>query len=102
MKLGTKLERPTGMEGAYPSSSDEKKEPEIVHKTISLPLKLLEGIKVKKGDRICIKLEGEIVGIHDDEYSSEFQMKAEEGQCLDNDEDGDEENGTYLGGEKEE
>ena len=50
----------------------KNKEPEIIHQTVSLPMKLLDGEKFKKGERICIKLEGEITAIHDDEYSSEF------------------------------
>ena len=58
-------------------------------------------IKVKKGDKIKICIEGEITAIEDNEYSSNFRMKAEEGEVLDNDED-DNENGTYLGGEEKE
>lgn len=96
MKLGTKRK---GMNMAYPSAVKED-EDEIIHQTVSLPLKLLDGKKVKKGDRICIELEGEITAIEDNEYSSNFRMKAEEGKCTDNDEDGD--GGTYLGGESEE
>ena len=94
MKLGTEIK---GANEMYPSAvkSDEKNE--VIHQTVSLPLKLLGDVKFKKGDRVCIKLEGEIVGIHDDEYSSNFQMKAEEGECLDNDDSGDDDNGTYLG-----
>ena len=99
MDLGTKRK---GMNMAYPSATKEEGEEEIIHQTVSLPLKLLDGVKVKKGDKICIKLEGTITGIHDDEYSSSFTMKAEEGSCLDNDGDGDDDNGTYLGGEEKE
>ena len=39
--------------------------------------------------------------IHDDEYSSDFQMKAEEGECLEQ-EDGEEDGGTYLGKDSKE
>ena len=102
MKLGTKVDRPKGMMGAYPSAVKEETEPEIVHQTISLPMKLLDGEKFKKGDRICIKLEGEITAIEDNEYSSNFRMKAEEGQCLENNNNGEDEPGTILGGKSEE
>ena len=69
---------------------------------ISLPMELLDGEKFKKGDRICIKLEGEITAIEDNEYSSNFRMKAEEGECLENNNDGEDEPGTILGGKSEE
>ena len=99
MELGEKRK---GMNMAYPSASDKDEAPEIIHQTVSLPLKILDGKKVKKGDYICITLEGTITGIHDDEYSSSFTMKAEEGSCEENDESGDEDNGTYLGGKEKE
>lgn len=98
MKLG--IER-KGMEAAYPSATKSDEAPEIIHHTVSLPLKLLGDVKFKKGDRVCIKLEGEITGIHDDEYSSNFNMNAEEGECLDQ-EDSKNDNGTYLGKELKE
>jgi hypothetical protein len=88
------------MEAAYPSATKSDEAPEIIHRTVSLPLKLLGDVKFKKGDRVCIKLEGEITGIHDDEYSSDFQMKAEEGECIEN-EEGDGDGGTYLGKDSE-
>jgi len=101
MKLGEK--RKGGMLDAYPSAVKETEAPEIIHQTVSLPLKLLNGKKIKKGDRICIELEGAVTGIHDDEYSSSFTMKAEEGECKSGDdaEEGDEP-GTILGGKSEE
>ena len=99
MKLGTKRK---GMNMAYPSATKEEGEDEIIHQTVSLPMKLLDGEKFKKGDRICIKLEGEITAIEDNEYSSNFRMKAEEGECLENDNDGEDEPGTILGGKSEE
>lgn len=98
MKLGTKRKN---LDTMYPSAAKSEDKDEMIHQTVSLPLKLLDGKKVKKGDRICIELEGVITGIHDDEYSSSFSMKAEEGECKDNDGDGDESNGTYLGGKEE-
>ena len=98
MDLGTKRK---GMNMAYPSATKEEGEEEIIHQTVSLPLKLLKDIKVKRGDKIKICIEGEITAIEDNEYSSNFRMKAEEGEVLDNDED-DNENGTYLGGEEKE
>ena len=100
MKLGTKR---NGMNMAYPSATKEEGEDEIIHQTVSLPMKLLDGKKVKKGDRVCIELEGTLTGIHDDEYSSNFTMKAEEGECKTGgkDDDGDDEPGTILGGESE-
>ena len=95
MKLGEKRKGPEEM---YPSAvKEDNGVPEVVHKVVSLPIKLLGDTKFKKGDYVCIKLEGTITGIHDDEYSSDFQMKAEEGECIENEEGGDEENGTYLG-----
>ena len=95
MELGEKRKGPEEM---YPSAvKEDNGAPEIMHKTVSLPLKLLGDTKFKKGDRVCIKLEGEIVGIHDDEYSSDFQMKAEEGECLEQEDGDNEDSGTYLG-----
>ena len=100
MKLGEK--RKGGMLDAYPSAVKEEGKEEIIHQTVSLPMKLLDGEKFKKGDRICIKLEGEITAIEDNEYSSNFRMKAEEGECLENNNDGEDEPGTILGGKSEE
>jgi hypothetical protein len=95
IKLG---EERKGADAMYPSAVKGDEKTEVYHQTVSLPLKLLGDMKFKKGDRVCIQLEGEITGIHDDEYSSNFQMKAEEGECVDQ-EDGEGDGGTYLGKE---
>ena len=101
MQLGQKRK---SLESMYPSATKGDEKDEIIHQTVSLPLKILDGKKVKKGDKICIELEGTITGIHDSEYISEFTMKAEEGECKDGgkDDDGDDEAGTILGGESKE
>lgn len=93
MKLGEKRKE------MYPTAQPDNMPEEVMHKTVNLPLKLLADLKVKKGDKIKICIEGEITGIHDDEYSSDFQMKAEEGEVMEGGKEKEEgeEGGTYLG-----
>ena len=51
MDLGTKRK---GMNMAYPSAVKEEGEDEIIHQTVSLPLKLLDGVKVKRVIRFVL------------------------------------------------
>jgi hypothetical protein len=85
----------------FPTAVQDMPE-EKIHKEFSLPLKLLGGLKFKKGDKICVELTGTITEIHDAEYMSEFRMTAEEGEVeSEHDEvEEDEEGGTYLGKEE--
>lgn len=95
MDLGQKMPSPEAM---YPTSV-EKGSSEKTYTTIRVPLKILGDKKIKKGDKIEVCISGEVTGIHDDEYSAELTMKAEEGELT---EGGDEaaegeEPGTFLG-----
>lgn len=84
----------------YPSSvAEEGQEDKIEHMPISLPLKILEDKGIKKGDRICVKIEGEVTEIMDGEYSEHLVMKCEEGEICESDSEDDEDDkgGTYLG-----
>lgn len=97
MKLGKKMEN--SADKMFPTAVKEHQEPKIIHKEITLPLELIKGLKLKKGDRVRIEVEGEIIGMRDEEYDSSFTMKAENGE-VESDEDEekeDEEDGTYLG-----
>lgn len=90
MKLGEKRKE------MYPTAQADSMPDEIIHRTISLPLKILGDLKIKKGDKLKICIEGEVSGIHDDEYSSDFQIKAEEGEVMEGGAKAEDEGGTYL------
>lgn len=79
MDLGEKRENNANK--MYPTSVKEE-EDKIEYRTISLPMKLFGDLKIKKGDKVKVTLEGEITGIHDDEYSSCVNIEAKEGEVL--------------------
>jgi antitoxin component of MazEF toxin-antitoxin module len=102
MNLGKKSEN--NAEKMFPTAVKEHQDTIIIHKEISLPLKLIKGLKLNKGDRVRIEVEGEITAMHDDQYDSSFTMKAEEGEVESDEDEEKEDEGedTILGGEEKE
>ena len=99
MKLGKTIEY--NDEKMFPTAVKAHQEPIVIHKEISLPLKLIQGLKLKKGDRVRIEVEGEITAMHDDQYDSSFTMKAENGEVESDEDEAKEGESTILGGESE-
>jgi len=100
MNLGKKMEN--NAEKMFPTAVKEHQEPMIIHKEINLPLKLIQGLKLKKGDRVRIEVEGEITAMHDDQYDSSFTMKAENGEVESDKDEIEEGENTILGSEQKE
>lgn len=103
VELGEKIKN--NVNDMYPHSvSDKADEEKIQHMPLRLPLKILEDKGIKKGDRICVRIEGEVTEIMDGEYSEHLVMKCEKGEVEDGareEKKEKEEEGTYLGGKGE-
>lgn len=49
--------------------------------SLTLPLALIKGMKLEVGDKVSLDLTGKITSITQDEYSSDFRVEIEDGEC---------------------
>lgn len=64
----------------HPTSIGEnKKEPN--YPRLSLPMRCVEGIMLKLGDRVSLTLEAEVCGLNSDDWRDEISFKITRGAC---------------------
>lgn len=93
-------QKPPDYEKLYPSSNKDKNKKN--YNRITLPMAILDGKSVKKGDKITICLSCDVTGLRSDEYGNDLTLEVKEGEVESGAEDeGSSEEQTVLGATKE-